>query len=58
MNKEIKAVEMVRQIRDEQQKMLAGKSMDEVRAFYHKRASRLNARIKKILEESDSKPML
>ena len=54
MNEKIKAVEMVRQIRDEQQKMLAGKSADEMRAFYHERASQLNSRIKKILEESNS----
>ena len=34
--KAIKAVELVRQIRDEQAAALAGKSEDEVLAFFHR----------------------
>ena len=33
---QIKAVEMVRRIRDEQAKMLAGKSKTEIMAFFRK----------------------
>lgn len=33
---QIKAVEMVRRIRDEQARMLAGKSKDEIIAFFRK----------------------
>ena len=36
--KAIKAVELVRQIRDEQAAALAGKSEDEVLAFFHRAA--------------------
>lgn len=36
--KAIKAVELVRQIRDEQAAALAGKSEDEVLAFFHEAA--------------------
>ena len=38
--KAIKAVELVRQIRDEQAVALAGKSEDEVLAFFHAAAER------------------
>lgn len=54
MNHEIKTVEMVRRIRDEQQKILAGKSADEVKSFYHDRASKLTSKIENLLKESGS----
>ncbi len=53
MNEKINAVEIVRRIRDDQQKVLKGKSVDEVKAFYHERASKLNSKLKKILDGSE-----
>ena len=41
--KAIKAVELVRQIRDEQAAALAGKSEDEVLAFFHRAAEEARA---------------
>ena len=49
---EIKAVEMVRRIRDEQHEVLKGKTFEEVKAFYRERASHAQVRARKLLEQS------
>jgi len=42
---EIKAVEWVRKVRDEQREALKGKSSEQRRAFYRDRARRLHERL-------------
>ena len=53
-NDEIKAVEWVRRIRDEQHKALKDKTPEERRAFYRDRARRLHERLGVLSEEKQT----
>jgi hypothetical protein len=55
--KQIKAVEMVRRIRDEQAQMLAGKSKAEIIAFFRKagEAARQEARVRQTAQRQPQK---
>jgi len=53
-NDEIKAVEWVRKVRDEQQKALKGKTQEQRRAFYRDRARRLHDRLGVSSEEKQT----
>lgn len=48
----IKAVEMVRQIRDEHDELLKNKSIEEIKAFYHQKAEIVNDRARRLLQQS------
>lgn len=49
---EIKAVELVRRIRDEQHEALKDKTAEERRAFYRERARRVHERLGVTTEET------
>jgi len=48
---EIKAVEMVRKIRDEHYRILKGKSFEERQAFYRQKSRSLRAKISRTLKK-------
>jgi len=48
--KKIDAIQLVREIRDQQSKELAGKSTQEMIIYFHKKASTLLEKKKKALE--------
>jgi hypothetical protein len=54
--KAIKAVELVREIRDEQAAALAGKSDDEVLAFFHRAAERAREDARRRMQRRASSP--
>lgn len=48
--KQIKAVELVRRIRDQHYESLKGKSPDEVKAFFEREAAIANAEAERLLQ--------
>ena len=44
----IKAVELVRRIRDEQYELLKNKTNEELKAFFHRESTAVNARVKQL----------
>jgi hypothetical protein len=47
----IKAVELVRQIRDQHYKILKDKSREEIKAFFHREAAAANAEAEQLLQQ-------
>ncbi len=47
----IKAVELVRQIRDQHYELLKDKSCEEIKAFFHREAAAANAEAERLLQK-------
>ena len=47
----IKAVELVRQIRDQHYEILKDKSREEIKAFFHREAAAANAEAEQLLQK-------
>jgi hypothetical protein len=47
----IKAVELVRQIRDQHYEILKDKSREEIKAFFHREAAAANAEAEQLLQQ-------
>jgi hypothetical protein len=51
---EIKAVELVRQIRDQHSTLLKDKSREDIKRFFHREAAAANAEAKQLLQQERS----
>jgi hypothetical protein len=51
---EIKAVEVVRQIRDQHYALLKDKSREDIKHFFHREAAAANAEAKQLLQKAQS----
>jgi hypothetical protein len=47
----LKAVELVREIRDQHYEILKGKSREEIKAFFHREAAAANAEAEQLLPQ-------
>ena len=53
---EIKAVEVVRQIRDQHYALLKDKSREDIKRFFHQEAAASNAEVKQLLQKERATP--
>jgi len=51
---EIKAVEVVRQIRDQHYALLKNKSREDIQHFFHREAAAANAEAKQLLQKAQT----
>ncbi len=47
----IKAVELIRQIRNQHYELLKDRSREEIKAFFHREAAAANAEVERLLEQ-------
>ena len=52
---EFKALDMIRRIRDEQNKILQGKSNEDIKVFYSEKSKMLDSKLRNFLTQPSSK---